>query len=152
MKLINNNRLVYTIVAVFTVIQFAIILVFGPTLYYDSDCYIYFAKDCVAHGEPYPVASEIGSYDFIWNVGSINIVALSLFLFHAVTPLYFIYAILKGLSALLLYKITCPKTTGPGANWSQLGGNPMKSCMVPGATEVFGGSASHEGYTSGSIY
>ena len=52
----------------------------------------------------------------------------------------------------VLYKITCPKTTGPGANWSQLGGNPMKSCMVPGATEVFGGSASHEGYTSGSIY
>ena len=112
MKLINNNRLVYTIVAVFTVIQFAIMLVFGPTLYYDSDCYIYFAKDCVAHGEPYPVASEIGSYDFIWNVGSINIVALSLFLFHTVTPLYFIYAILKGLSALLLYKITCHQFDG----------------------------------------
>ena len=29
-----------------------------------------------------------------------------------------------------LYKVTCPKTTGPGANWSQLGGNWRKTCNV----------------------
>ena len=29
-----------------------------------------------------------------------------------------------------LYKVTCPKTTGPGSNWSQLGGNYRKSCNV----------------------
>jgi endonuclease/exonuclease/phosphatase family metal-dependent hydrolase len=27
-----------------------------------------------------------------------------------------------------LYKVTCPKTTAPGSNWSQLGGNPQKTC------------------------
>ncbi len=29
-----------------------------------------------------------------------------------------------------LYKVTCPKTTAPGANWSQLGGNYRKTCNV----------------------
>lgn len=32
----------------------------------------------------------------------------------------------------VLYKITCPKTTAPGSNWSQLGGNPQKTCTPPG--------------------
>ena len=29
-----------------------------------------------------------------------------------------------------LLKITCPKTSGPGSNWSQLGGNYRKTCNV----------------------
>ena len=53
----------------------------------------------------------------------------------------------------VLYKITCPKTSGPGANWSQLGGNPMKTCMVPGATEPYNSTgSSHEGYTPVDIF
>jgi endonuclease/exonuclease/phosphatase family metal-dependent hydrolase len=53
----------------------------------------------------------------------------------------------------VLYKITCPRTSGPGANWSQLGGNPMKTCLVPGATEPYNASgASHEGYTGTNIF
>lgn len=99
----NSHRIIYSIIAVFTIIQIAIILIFGYTPYYDSDCYIYFAKDCVAHVEPYPVASEISKYDFIWNVGSINIVALFQYLFHSVTPLFYFYAILKGFTAFLVY-------------------------------------------------
>lgn len=35
-------------------------------------------------------------------------------------------------SGAVLYKITCPKTTAPGSNWSQLGGNPQKTCTPPG--------------------
>ncbi len=53
----------------------------------------------------------------------------------------------------VLFKITCPRTTGPGANWSQLGGNPMKTCMVPGATEPYNSTgSSHEGYTPVDIF
>ncbi len=33
----------------------------------------------------------------------------------------------------ILYKIKCQKTTAPGPNWSQLGGNPQKTCTPPGA-------------------
>lgn len=35
-------------------------------------------------------------------------------------------------SGAVLYKISCPKTTAPGSNWSQLGGNPQKTCTPPG--------------------
>ena len=52
----------------------------------------------------------------------------------------------------VLFKLTCPRTTGPGANWSQLGGNPMKTCVVPGAYEDYGGSGSHEGYTPSDLF
>ena len=53
----------------------------------------------------------------------------------------------------VLYKITCPRTSGPGSNWSQLGGNPMKTCMVPGATEPYNSTgSSHEGYTPVDIF
>lgn len=53
----------------------------------------------------------------------------------------------------VLYKITCPRATGPGANWSQLGGNPMKTCMVPGATEPYNSTgSSHENYTPVDIF
>ncbi len=30
-----------------------------------------------------------------------------------------------------LFKISCPKTTGPGSNWSQLGANQQKTCVAP---------------------
>ena len=53
----------------------------------------------------------------------------------------------------VLYKITCPRTTGPGANWSQLGGNPMKTCMVPGSTEPYSSTgSSREDYTPVTIF
>ena len=53
----------------------------------------------------------------------------------------------------VLYKITCTRATGHGSNWSQLGGNPQKTCLVPGATEPYAVTgASHEGYTPNSLY
>ena len=53
----------------------------------------------------------------------------------------------------VLYKITCPRTTGPGANWSQLGGNPMKTCMVPGSTEPYSSTgSSREDYSPVDIF
>ena len=52
----------------------------------------------------------------------------------------------------MLYKLTCPKTTGPGANWSQLGGGPQKTCRVPGSVEIYGGTGSHEQYNSITLF
>ncbi len=42
-----------------------------------------------------------------------------------------IYVTGSSSSGAVLYKITCPKTTAPGSNWSQLGGNPQKTCNPP---------------------
>lgn len=102
----NNKRIIYIIVAVFTLIQFAIILKFGYTPYPDSDMYIINAQLCIADGCPYPSPNRFDIIGFIWNVGSINIVELFLLLFHSVTPLLYVYALMKGLSALLVYKLS----------------------------------------------
>ena len=51
----------------------------------------------------------------------------------------------------VLYKLTCPRTTGVAANWSQLGGNQMKTCQA-GNWGPMTGSATHEGYTSEGLY
>ena len=52
-----------------------------------------------------------------------------------------------------LFKLTSPRTTGPGSNWSQLGGNPMKTCVVPGAVEGLDiTGSSHEGYTPQNLF
>ncbi len=45
-----------------------------------------------------------------------------------------IYVTGSSSSGAVLYKITCPKTTAPGSNWSQLGANPQKTCLAPGAS------------------
>lgn len=102
----SNRKLAAAIIIAFTIVQFLIIMVFGYTPYPDSNGYIGIAQDCVAHGEPYPVASELPTMSFVWNVGSINIVALFLWLFGTVTPLFYFYALLKGLSAYFVYRIS----------------------------------------------
>lgn len=102
----SNSKLIYSIVAVFTLLQLFALLLFGYTPYPDSNGYISIARECVAQGQPYPFAAQINGNGFLWNVGSINVVALFLALFHSITPLLFLYAILKGFSALLVYKIS----------------------------------------------
>lgn len=102
----SNSKLIYLIVAVFTLLQILIIIVFGYTPYPDSNGYILIARECVANGEPYPVVSTLNNGGFVWNVGAINMVALFLALFKSITPLLYFYALLKGLSALFVYKIS----------------------------------------------
>lgn len=104
--LYNRNKLVYSVVALFTIAQIIIIMVFGPTPYFDSETYYHIALDCLEKGEPYPVTSELKDIPFVWNIGSIDITALFLYIFHSKMPLLYFYAVLKGLSALLVYKIT----------------------------------------------
>lgn len=44
-----------------------------------------------------------------------------------------IYVTGSSTQGAILYKIKCQKTTAPGPNWSQLGGNPQKTCTPQGA-------------------
>lgn len=101
----QNSRYPLILTAAFTLAQLAIIALFGYTPYPDSEGYILLAQQCVEQGEPYPIASQLYSYPFLWNIGSINAVALSLKLFHSVTPLLLLYALLKGATAWLCYDI-----------------------------------------------
>lgn len=101
----SNRKIVAAIIILFTLLQFIILFVFGYTPYPDSNGYILLAKECVRAGEPYPVSSQVNNLPFIWNVGAINFVALSLRLFNSIMPLLCLYSLLKGLSAWLVYEI-----------------------------------------------
>ncbi len=94
------------IIGLFILLQLALLILFGYTPYPDSNDFIGLAADAVKYGEPYPVASKLQELPFIWNVGAINFVALSLKLFQSVKPLLVLYAMMKGASAALLYAIT----------------------------------------------
>lgn len=103
----NSNRqlIIVTTIVIFTLLQFIILYALGYTPYPDSNGYILLAKKCIQMNEPYPVASQIHDLPFIWNVGAINLVALSLKLFGSVTPLLCVYSLMKGCSAWLVYRI-----------------------------------------------
>lgn len=102
----SNRKITVAIIVAFTLLQFIILFVFGYTPYPDSNGYLLLAKDCVRVGEPYPVSSQLYSLPFIWNVGAINLVALSLKLFKSIIPLLCLYSLLKGMSAWLIYEIS----------------------------------------------
>lgn len=94
------------IILTFTLLQLVVLLVFGYTPYPDSNGYITLAKDCILHGEPYPVSHKISELLFIWNIGAINLVALTLKIFNSVTSLLVLYCLLKGATAWLVYELT----------------------------------------------
>ena len=51
------------------------------------------------------MVSKLNDYPFLWNIGAINAVVLSLKLFHSVTPLLVVYCLMKGATAALLYQL-----------------------------------------------
>ena len=75
------------IITVFILSQLIILCIFGYTPYPDSEGYIKLANDCLIYNEPYPISIKLTDLAFIWNIGAINTVALSLKLFHSVAPL-----------------------------------------------------------------
>ena len=101
----SHRQLILILIAVFTILQLVILVVFGYTPYPDSDGYLYLAKESLHYGEPYPVTSLLNDYPFLWNIGSINITVASLALFHSITPLLVVYALMKGITAWLLYEL-----------------------------------------------
>lgn len=69
----SHRQLILILIAVFTILQLVILVVFGYTPYPDSDGYLYLAQEAFHYGEPYPVTSFLNDYPFLWNIGSINI-------------------------------------------------------------------------------
>ena len=102
----SHRQLILILIAVFTILQLVILVVFGYTPYPDSDGYLYLAQESLHKGEPYPVTSLLNDYPFLWNIGSINITVASLALFHSIAPLLVVYALMKGITAWLLYELT----------------------------------------------
>ncbi len=98
------------IITVFILLQLIILCIFGYTPYPDSEGYIKLANNCLIYNEPYPISIKLTDLAFIWNIGAINTVALSLKLFHSVVPLLVCYSLMKGMTAWMLYKINVSST------------------------------------------
>ena len=108
----SHRQLVLMLIAVFTILQWLTLAIFGYTPYPDSNGYIALAEECIAENDWYPIATKINEYPFLWNIGAINAVVLTLKWFHSVTPLLIVYALMKGITAALFYAVT-RKINGP---------------------------------------
>ena len=102
----SHRQLILILITVFTLLQLVILVVFGYTPYPDSDGYQLLAQEAIQYGELYPVSTLINEYPFLWNIGSINITAISLALFRSSVPLLVVYALMKGLTAWMFYALT----------------------------------------------
>lgn len=94
------------IIGIYTIIQFVILLGFGYTPYPDCQGYIICAQEALKYGQFYPARETTYTLPFLWNIGAINAVALSLKLFHSITPLLTAYTIFKCGILILIYLIT----------------------------------------------
>ena len=102
----SHHKIVITLIVLFTILQLIVLFIFGYTPYPDSNGYILLATDCINEQDFYPIVSKLNEYSFLWNVGAINAVILSLKLFNSIEPLLVLYCLMKGFTALFLYQIT----------------------------------------------
>lgn len=106
MNIQQTNKTLYAISSLFLMLLLLVLVMFGYTPTNDGDGYIEFAQTCLKAGESYPCLPLIKGHPFIWNIGSINLTALSLLWFHSLYPLLILLCILKALTALFIGKIT----------------------------------------------
>lgn len=102
----SHRQISILLIVLFTLAQLVILFLFGYTPYPDSEGYISLAEECITQHDCYPIASKINDYPFLWNIGAVNAVVLSLTLFHSVVPLLVIYSLMKGITSWLFYAIT----------------------------------------------
>lgn len=57
-------------------------------------------------GQPYPTHSSIMGQPFIWNIGQINLIALSLWLTRSIVPVLVLMCALKAATAYVIARIT----------------------------------------------
>lgn len=83
----------------------AILLFVGYTPTNDGDGYIDYALMSLKDGQPYPSHSTILGQPFIWNIGQINLIALSLWLTRSIVPVLVLMCALKAATAYVVARI-----------------------------------------------
>jgi len=112
----SSDNKIKIIAAIFSFVQISLIFILGYTPHPDSEGYITLANDALSYNELYPVSSKIREYAFLWNIGAINAVALSLKLFESIIPLQITYTLLKGATLYFLFNIA-KKITNEKTAW-----------------------------------
>lgn len=101
----SDNKIITYLFIIYTLTLFTILVICGYTPYPDSQGYITCAQEAIIHNQFYPIKEELYQMPFLWNIGAINAVTATLYLFNSITPLLIIYTLMKGVSLLLTYKI-----------------------------------------------
>lgn len=101
----HTNKVLLGITIAYAFVLLAVLGIWGYTPTNDGDGYIEFAQVCIAQKQPYPCTALIVGQPFIWNVGAINLVALSLWAFGSLGPLLVLMCLLKALTAWLVGKV-----------------------------------------------
>ena len=83
----------------------AILLFVGYTPTNDGDGYIEYALMSLKDRQPYPSHSTIMGQPFIWNIGQINLIALSLWLTRSIMPVLVLMCALKAATAYVIARI-----------------------------------------------
>ena len=102
----QNNNILYLITGLYCLALILFLAVWGYTPTNDGDGYIEFAQICIKNKQLYPCMALIQGHPFIWNIGSINLTALSLLLFNSLYPLLVLLCIMKAITAFLIGKIS----------------------------------------------
>lgn len=102
----ETNKLLNIIAATYYVALLLFLAIFGYTPTNDGDAYIEFAQACIQNKQAYPCLSLIIGHPFIWNIGAINLTALSLLWFDSLYPLLVLLCLLKALTILMIGKIS----------------------------------------------
>lgn len=89
----------------FLAMLLCVLAIFGYTPTNDGEGYLDYARICLAEGQPYPTISHIYGQPYVWNLGIINAVALSLWLCSSLVPLLVVLSVMKALTALLIAKL-----------------------------------------------
>lgn len=99
------NRKLLILTAGYFVFLLIILLVFGYTPCNDGDGYIKYAIQCLSEKQPYPTITNINNDSFIWNIGSINLIALSIWIFNSIYPVLVLLCLMKAFIAYFTSKI-----------------------------------------------
>ena len=79
-----------------------VLLIFGFTPTNDGAGYAELARRCLSEGQPYPTITTYAQEPFIWNIGIINLLELSLWLTGSQWPVLLLLCAMKAAIALLL--------------------------------------------------
>ena len=101
----SNNRIINIATIAYLAFLLIILAIFGYTPTNDTDGYLEYAQVCLHQGEAYPCSTLIKGTPFIWNIGSINLIVFSLWLFGSFYPILVLMCICKALTAWLIAKI-----------------------------------------------
>ena len=99
----ESNRIAFAITCLYVIVQFICLQLFGYTPYPDSNGYISLAQECVDAGTFYP--QNLTDIPFLWNIGAINAVTISLYLFDSIKPLLILYTLMQGFMVWVVFAI-----------------------------------------------